>query len=65
MASSAPPSPHPRLERHLLGLWQLVHDQRGWLRGDLLAGVTVAGDLVPQVMAYAVVAGLPAAPGRP
>jgi MFS superfamily sulfate permease-like transporter len=35
------------------------------LREDLLAGVTVAGELVPQVMAYAVVAGLPAAPGSP
>jgi sulfate permease, SulP family len=32
--------------------------QRSWLRGDLLAGVTVAAYLVPQVMAYAVVAGL-------
>jgi len=32
--------------------------QRGWLRGDLLAGVTVAAYLVPQVMAYAEVAGL-------
>nr|WP_042392908.1 SulP family inorganic anion transporter [Corynebacterium callunae] len=30
-----------------------------WLRGDLLAGVTVAAYLVPQVMAYAVIAGLP------
>ena len=34
--------------------------QRGWLRGDLLAGVTVAAYLVPQVMAYAQLAGLPA-----
>jgi SulP family sulfate permease len=33
--------------------------QRTWLRGDLLAGVTVAAYLVPQVMAYAEVAGLP------
>jgi SulP family sulfate permease len=32
--------------------------QRGWLRGDLLAGVTVAAYLIPQVMAYATVAGL-------
>ena len=31
----------------------------GWLQGDLLAGVTVAAYLVPQVMAYAEVAGLP------
>jgi SulP family sulfate permease len=33
------------------------------LRGDLLAGTTVAAYLVPQVMAYAVVAGLPAVVG--
>lgn len=32
--------------------------RRGWLRGDALAGVTVAAYLVPQVMAYAGVAGL-------
>ncbi|MFG2616462.1 SulP family inorganic anion transporter [Streptomyces sp. NPDC048507] len=30
-----------------------------WLRGDVLAGITVAAYLVPQVMAYAGVAGLP------
>ncbi|GAA0423960.1 sodium-independent anion transporter [Acrocarpospora corrugata] len=37
--------------------------RRTWLRGDLLAGVTVAGYLVPQVMAYATVAGLPPVAG--
>ena len=37
--------------------------QRGWLRGDLLAGVTVTAYLIPQVMAYAEVAGLPAVAG--
>ncbi len=36
---------------------------RSWLRGDLLAGVTVAAYLVPQVMAYAQVAGLRPAAG--
>ena len=35
------------------------HYERSWLRWDLLAGVTVAAYLVPQVMAYAEVAGLP------
>ena len=34
-----------------------------WLRGDVLAGVTVAAYLVPQVMAYAEVAGLPPVAG--
>jgi len=37
--------------------------QRPWLRGDLMAGVTVAAYLVPQVMAYAGVAGLPPVTG--
>ena len=32
--------------------------ERPWLRGDVLAGVTVAAYLVPQVMAYASLAGL-------
>jgi sulfate permease, SulP family len=33
--------------------------QRTWLRGDVLAGITITAYLVPQVMAYAGVAGLP------
>ncbi|WP_149359351.1 SulP family inorganic anion transporter [Lolliginicoccus suaedae] len=37
----------------------LRHYQRRWLRADMLAGITVAAYLVPQVMAYAAVAGLP------
>ena len=45
------------------GLHQLLNYQRGWVRGDVLAGVTVAAYLVPQVMAYASVAGLPAVAG--
>ena len=36
---------------------------RAWLAGDLLAGVTVAAYLVPQVMAYAGLAGLPPVTG--
>lgn len=50
-------------ERYLPGVAALVHYRRSWLRGDLLAGVTVAAYLVPQVMAYAVIAGLPAVVG--
>jgi SulP family sulfate permease len=41
------------------GLSRLRSYERGWLRGDVLAGVTVAAYLIPQVMAYAEVAGLP------
>jgi SulP family sulfate permease len=47
------------LERLLPGLARLRGYERKWLRGDVLAGVTVAAYLVPQVMAYAVIAGLP------
>ncbi|ALI24627.1 Sulfate transporter [Mycolicibacterium fortuitum] len=42
---------------------QFTGYQRSWLRGDVLAGVTVAAYLVPQVMAYATVAGLPPVAG--
>ena len=41
------------------GLDRLRSYERGWLRGDVLAGVTVAAYLIPQVMAYAEIAGLP------
>jgi len=37
--------------------------QRSWLNGDLVAGATVAAYLIPQVMAYATLAGLPAFTG--
>jgi sulfate permease, SulP family len=41
------------------GLDRLRSYERGWLRRDVLAGVTVAAYLIPQVMAYAEIAGLP------
>ena len=40
------------------GVAQFRGYKRAWLRGDLLAGLTVAAYLIPQVMAYATVAGL-------
>jgi high affinity sulfate transporter 1 len=43
----------------LPGLAQFRGYERDWLRGDVVAGLTVAAYLVPQVMAYATVAGLP------
>ena len=39
------------------GLAQFRGYRRSWLRGDVAAGLTVAAYLVPQVMAYATVAG--------
>lgn len=37
--------------------------QKWWLRGDVVGGITVAAYLIPQVMAYAEVAGLPPVTG--
>ncbi|NOR02515.1 sulfate permease [Mycolicibacterium fortuitum] len=51
------------LAHWLPGMAQFTGYQRSWLRGDVLAGVTVAAYLVPQVMAYATVAGLPPVAG--
>ena len=42
----------------LPGMTRLRHYERPWLRGDVLAGVTVAAYLVPQCMAYAELAGV-------
>ncbi|WP_405766413.1 SulP family inorganic anion transporter [Streptomyces sp. NBC_01538] len=53
----------PKWHRLAPGLVVLLGYRRAWLRGDLLAGVTVAAYLVPQVMAYAGVAGLPPVAG--
>ena len=53
----------PRWQRLLPGLGLIRKYERGWLRGDVLAGVTVTAYLIPQVMAYAEVAGLPAVVG--
>ena len=53
----------PTVATTVPGLLSLRHYDRGWLRGDLLAGVTVAAYLIPQVMAYAQIAGLPPAAG--
>lgn len=40
--------------------WRILRSyQRSWLKQDLLAGTTVTAYLVPQVMAYATIAGVP------
>jgi high affinity sulfate transporter 1 len=43
----------------LPGVAVLAGYRREWLRGDLLAGVAVVAYLIPQVMAYSGIAGLP------
>jgi high affinity sulfate transporter 1 len=56
-------SRHRRLWCFLPGLAALAGYRRRWLRGDMTAGVTVAAYLVPQVLAYATIAGLPPVAG--
>ena len=41
-----------------LGLRRLLAYQQSWLRGDVLAGLTVAAYLIPQCMAYGELAGV-------
>jgi SulP family sulfate permease len=58
----------PQVSRDLLrtlfpGAALLLGYRREWLRGDVAGGLTVAAYLVPQVMAYATVAGLPPVTG--
>jgi SulP family sulfate permease len=52
-----------RLGRLLPGIAVARSYDRTWLRGDVLGGLTVAAYLIPQVMAYAEVAGMPAVAG--
>lgn len=49
--------------RTLLQLVRRGEYQRGWLRTDAIAGLTVAAMLVPQAMAYAELGGLPPSAG--
>jgi high affinity sulfate transporter 1 len=42
---------------------QFLGYERRWLRADVVAGLTVTAYLLPQVMAYATLAGLPAVTG--
>ena len=57
------PRPPHGAARWLPGLGTLRHYKRGELRGDLVAGLAVTALLVPQGMAYAELAGLPAVTG--
>lgn len=43
----------------LPGLRQLFGYHKSWLRGDILAGITVAAYLIPQCMAYGELVGVP------
>ena len=54
---------HDDVDRLGAGVAQFRSYERRWLLGDLVSGLTVAAYLVPQVMAYATLAGLPPAAG--
>src|SRR6476659_9896270 len=56
-AWAAPPPPLPRRLIPIL-TWLPAYDRR-WLRFDVIAGATVWGLLVPEMIAYAGLAGLP------
>ncbi|AXI08273.1 sodium-independent anion transporter [Oceanobacillus zhaokaii] len=47
------------MNKLLLGLKRPIHDQLSDLMGDITAGMTVAVLLIPQSMAYALIAGVP------
>ena len=47
------PGRKARWTRFAPGLGVLLSYDRAWLRGDILAGITVSAYLIPQVMAYA------------
>jgi len=48
-----------RLDHWAPGLARLRRYERGWLRGDVVGGLTVGALLITQCMAYAPIAGLP------
>ncbi len=57
------PDPAEGLSRWVPGIGAARNYERAWLRADLVAGAVLAAILVPQGMAYAELAGLPAVTG--
>ncbi len=60
---TTPPSRLVQIEKWMPGLRVLHNYQRAWLPRDLIAGLVLSTLLVPQGMAYAELAGLPAITG--
>ncbi len=60
---SGSPTRAQSMDRWLPGLRMARGYERSWLRRDLVAGVVLAAILIPQGMAYAQLAGLPAVTG--
>jgi SulP family sulfate permease len=59
MTALPPPSPSPRLARWLPALGWLRSYDSGWLRPDLIAGITLAAYLMPAAIGDASLANLP------
>lgn len=59
----AKPSRAARALTWMPGLWNLLHYPPKWLPKDVVAGLVLSALLVPQGMAYAELAGLPAVTG--
>ena len=60
---TATPSFLQRVGKWIPGVTAFRHSQRAWLPRDLVAGLVLCSLLVPQGMAYAELAGLPAITG--
>ncbi|NJN80971.1 MAG: SulP family inorganic anion transporter [Caldilineaceae bacterium] len=59
-ASTTPSAPTTSKLRTFLPILEwLPNYDRAWLRGDILAAITVWALLVPEAMAYAGIAGMP------
>jgi high affinity sulfate transporter 1 len=58
-ASTQTTKPSKQLARYIPILTWLPRYDRGWLRADMIAGLTLWGLVVPEAMAYAGIAGLP------
>jgi len=58
-ASTQTAKPQAGLARYIPILAWLPRYDRGWLRADVIAGLTLWGLVVPEAMAYAGIAGLP------
>jgi high affinity sulfate transporter 1 len=63
MTSPPPAGARSVVEEWIPGIAQARHYRRRWLRPDLVAGAVLATILVPQGMAYAELAGVPAVNG--
>lgn len=62
-AAGAAPAEPSGVDRWVPGVGAARSYRRGWLKSDLVAGLVLAAILIPQGMAYAELAGLPAVTG--